>query len=161
MVNRVSTTAYHAGLAALAAVAFAFPTPKQAMDAVSRAILPTEPNINTLYGDARIELSPSIPASVIQNDRAERCLVSTGAPATSRIQSCTHELHDALLAYPGTSPLPVVAERFTDPVIEEKRLALAEMCRALWVTNEGRLTGDDLTACAYVSGGIEQTASMQ
>lgn len=162
MVARVTNTLTQIALAALAAVAFIYPSPEDAINAARDAISPEEVDVSIKADDILIEPIFASAPERVQIDQVYECLRSGSDSNYEGLVRCAEILHEDLL----TQEKPVAVQQFekligrdqTDRNYENQRLTIARICRAIWASSGGDPDALSTPACYMTVLGVEKPA---
>lgn len=164
MIAKMTSHLGQIALAALAALAFTFPSPRDARDAIDRVLGSGQTTLEASPGSAVVG-TPGRPTIRIAHDPAAECLATVDADPVEALKLCADQLYFGIIqdnldrAFGTSQKAAPVA--FETEGYEPARLALSQLCRGLWSASNGDVQALEIDACRYAVSGVEQFVQMQ
>ena len=155
MVAKVSSNFAQVILAGLAALVFAFPTPQEAYKAFAELFERPQPVTISVEPElAVVRAAPDAEPIVLRMDEAQECLALNLSDPEQNLERCAMVLYRHMLTS-GVTPVPnfqlMDTRHSTFREDEEARLALANVCRAIWKANNGRWDKEVPLGCQRIT----------
>lgn len=161
MVSKVTNTLTQIGLAVLAAIAFIFPSPEEAIDAARDVVSFSKPE-TPITDQAVVQIEPSLShtQNVVIIDRIENCISGQKGMALEDLISCAEVLYQEM----RSMERPIRVAQFEKLIgrdqtyddYETIRLALLRLCRAIWTLNDGSSGALSTPSCYWTVQGVEK-----
>lgn len=162
MVSKVTGHIGQLALAGVVALAVAFPSPQDAVDAV-KSIVPEKQEVALSVDPEAVLIEPTFASRDIriEYDPLVSCLQDARGMSQETLVFCADMLYQDLTRPAGTpSAMPFTADARTyearQRYDENTILAITDICRAIWIANNGDIPTLGTPACERIVSGIDR-----